>query len=210
MFRALNSCQASGLTASANTAITALIPPRARAFSRVTHVMYRCGTTAHTITLLKSFLPTSGAVSTLTATVAASGTSATVNADPSVGSPAGALANGDWVAIQLDSGEYFISTISGLASLTFTVNALPSQASAGNKVYAFGVPADHASSQTTQAPNPIKGSSILCTASVMNDWSDFASGLIQSLAQEMPLIVHSNNATAAGTFELVSGDHTIN
>lgn len=205
MFRALGGHHASQLTATAGTAITCLIPPRRGAFTRLTRILYRCAGTAHTVTALKALWQT-----TLASAIAASGTSATLAADNGAGTSAGALASNDWIAIQLDDGNYFLSTLASLSTLTGTVSALPSAAAAGNKVFVFGVPGDHTSSQTTAKPNPVDGSQFLCTASILNDWGDYASGICQTLSQEEPLMVHSNNATAAGTFELIAASHTMN
>lgn len=206
MHRALGSCHLTGLTAAAGTAITGLIPPRRAAFTRLTRVQYRCGSTAHTLTFLKAFGKT-----VLAAGVAQSGTSITLAADPGAGTPSGNLANGDWVCVELDGGGFFLSPVSSLTGLTMTVNALPAAAKAGNRVWTFGVPGDHpATSQTTLKPNPERGSALTCTASALNDWSDVASGMCQSLEQDSPLMVHSNNATAAGTFEMAAASYTLN
>lgn len=211
MFRALSSYAASKLTATASTAITCIIPPHRRGRTRLTRILYRCGSTAHTITVMKALGST-----TLTAAVAASGTSITLAADPGTTTAAGAIANSDWIAIRLDDGSVFLTTISSLSTLTMTVNALPSAAAAGSKVWFFGVPGDHASSQTqstvaTISPATIlKGKLFLATVSVMNDWGDAGASIEQTLNIDEPLVVHSDNATAAGTFELVSGVHTTN
>lgn len=212
MHRALGGFQFGGLTATAGTAITALVPPHSRGYSRITKALYRPGATGHALVFLKSF-----GSAELTAAVAASGTSITLDRDPGgttgtpdeVAAPCGAIANGDWLCIELDDGSYFLTTLSSLSTLTMTVNALPSAAAAGNKVWTFGVPGDHpVSSQTAQKPNPIKGFTITTTASVMNEFSDTASGILQSLAPNMPLMVHSANGTNAGVLELLSGSYT--
>lgn len=195
---------ATQLTATAGTAITCLIPPRKRAFTRLTSVLYRCAGTAHTVSLMKAFSRT-----TLAAAAAASATTVVLSANPGTGTPAGAIANGDWIAIKLDDGSFFIATVT-VSGLSMTVAALPAAAAAGNDVFFFGVPGDHTSTQTNPKPNPIKGSQIVCTASVLNSWTDPAAGLCQSLEQYSPLMVHSNNATAAGTFELISAVYSSN
>lgn len=206
MFRALQGFGFSNLTATAGTAITALLPPRARAFTRLTKLLYRCGATAHTVTVLKTLGST-------TLSAAAAGSQAVINltADPGTGTPAGAIAANDFVCVQLDSGEFFLGKVSSVSTLAITLTAnLPSAAAAGNAVWFFGAPGDHTSSQTTTKPNPAVGSQYPATASILNTWDDVASGLHQTLNQNEPLLVHSNNATAAGTFEQVTGSHTMN
>src|SRR4051812_4103449 len=102
MFKALGSHQIAKQTATADTVITALIPPRRNCKTRITSILYQCAGTAHTITLLKAL-----GSSTLTADVAASGTSITLAAAPVTSDAAsGVLANSDWVAIELDNGNY--------------------------------------------------------------------------------------------------------
>lgn len=205
MFRALGGHHASNLTATAGTEITCLIPPKVRAYSRLTRVLYRCGSTAHTITAAKALAST-------TLSAAAAGSQAVINitADSGV-TPPGAIAAGDFVCVQLDSGQYHLGKVSSVSTLAITLTAnLPSAAAAGSKVWFLGAVGDHTSSQTANKPNPIKGSQFPCTASVLNDWGDYASGICQTLNQEEPLLVHSNNATAAGTFEQVSAAYTLN
>lgn len=206
MFRAFNSFQTGGLTAAAGTAITCLIPPyNANSYTVLTRVMYRCAGTAHAIVYMKAL-----GVTTLAADAAASATSVTLSADPGTGTPSGNIATGDWVCIQLNDGSYFLATVT-VSGLVMTVAALPAAASSGNKVWTFGVPGDHpVGTQTNPKPNAIKGYTITATVSVMNDWADYAAGLLRSLTKNSPLMLHSANGTAAGTFELVSAVHTNN
>lgn len=204
---------ASNLTANAGTAITCLIPPRGRSYTLLTGLLYRAGVTAHTITLLKAL-----GVTTLSAAVSASGTSITLTSNPgtntNVTSPAGALANSDWLCIELDDDangkpRYFLTTVSSLSTLTMTVDALPYAAAAGNRVWYFGVPADHASSQTTASDNTLVGSALPATASIRNDFA-IPGGLCKSRHQDEPLLVHSDNASNAGKFELIAAEYTQN
>lgn len=64
---------------------------------------------------------------TLSVTTATAGTSITVN-------DATGIANGDIVGILLDNGETHWTTVSALSGATFTVSALPSQASSGKRI----------------------------------------------------------------------------
>lgn len=206
MFRALGSFSFGKLTATADTAITALLPPRNRAFTRLTSMYYRAGATAHTLTALK-------AVGTTTLSSAAAGAQAVINltADPGTGTGPGAIAANDFVCVELDSGEFFLGKVSSVAALAITLTAnLPSAAAAGKSVWFFGAPGDHVSSQTTVKPNPAVGSQFRGTASTLEKFEDFACGICQTLNQFEPLMVHSDNATAAGHFEQVSGCHTLN
>jgi hypothetical protein len=200
MFRALGSFSFAGLTASAGTAITALLPPRQRAFTRLTRILYRCGGTAHAIVVLKSL-----AQVTLTANAASGQAVINISSDPG-------MAANKFVCVELADGTYHLGRVSSVSSLAVTLSAnLPAAASSGAKVWFFGLPGDHpVSSQTTTRPTPVLGHTVTCTASILNAWEDYGSGIAQSNNQEEPLMVHSANGTAAGTFELISGCHTIN
>lgn len=211
MHRAYGGFQFGGLTASSGTAITALVPPHPRGYSRITKALYRPGATAHALVFMKSFgsaLLAAAAAGSATEITLASDPGAAANTPLGVAAPSGALATNDYLCIQLDDGSYFlaIATVSGLVC---TVAALPAAAAAGNRVWTFGAVGDHpVSSQTTHKPNPIKGFTITTTASVMNEFSDAGSGILQSLAPNMPLMVHSANGTNAGVLELLSGSYT--
>lgn len=195
-----------GLTATAATVITAFIPPRVGFFSLLTRILYRCAGTAHTISIQKSLN-----VTTLTSAAAASQAVINLAVDPGTGTVAGAIANTDYVLVQLDDGTFFLQKVASVASLAITLTTnLPATAAAGNKVWFFGAPGDQpASSQTTQKRNPLLGYQILATVSVMNDWGDNASGICQSNNPNEPIMISSNNATAAGFFELVAGSHVL-
>lgn len=211
MHRALGSFHAGGLTASAGTAITCLVPPHPRGYSRITRALYRPGATAHALVFMKAFgsaLLAAAASASATEITLASDPGAAANTPDGVAAPSGTLATNDWLCIQLDNGSYFLAqaTVSGLVC---TVAALPAAAAAGNRVWTFGAVGDHpVSSQTTHKPNPIKGFTITTTASAMNDFGDAASGILQSLAPNMPLAVYSANGTNAAVLELLTASYT--
>lgn len=204
MYRALGSCSLSNLTSPAGSPITALVPPRLAAFTRLTRVVYRCGATAHMLTALKSLWQT-----TLSALAASGATSVVLTADNGAATPAGALAAGDWLCVELGNGTYYLAQVAAVSSLTCTVAALPAFAPAGAKVWCFGAVGDHASSQTNLTANPAVGSQFPAEAG-LNEWSDPASGVCQSLREEMPLMLHSDNPTNQGRFLVVSASYTVN
>lgn len=205
MFKALGSHCESKLTATAGTPITALFPPRRGAFTRLIKMLYLAGATAHTLTVLKCLGKT-----TLSAAAASSATTVVLTADPGTGTPASGIATNDWIAVQLDDGTFFLAKATGVSTLTITVAALPAGAAAGNNVYFFGAPADHASSQTNPKVNNVVGSAFTCTASVLKDFSDVAAGLHMSLNQNEPIMVYSDNATAAGELQQATAVYTSN
>lgn len=211
MLSAISQFGFGNLTQNAGTVITALCPPRKRAYTRLTGLAYTAAGTAHTLSLMKALSYT-----TLASAVDASGTSVTLSADPGGSSfalaaaVAGAIADNDFVCFELDSGDYFLSIVASLSTLTFTTGAFPSAAAAGRRVWFFGAPGNHTGSQTTSKSITQKGFQILTIASVRNSFSDHASGLLQSNNPWEPLMLHSNNAAAAGIFDQVTGCHTVN
>lgn len=213
MYRALGSFNFGGLTASSGTAITCLIPPHPRGYSRLTRVQYRPGATAHALVFMKAFgstTVTTAQVATDTTVILAADPGAAAQTPDGIASPAGTLATNDWLCIQLDDGTYFLAQAT-VSSLTCTIAALPAAVSVGNRVWTFGATGDHpVSSQTTQKTRNTKGFTITTTASAMNEYGDYAAGILQSLAPNMPLMLYSANGTNAGVLEAVSGVYTTN
>lgn len=189
-----------GLTATADTEVTAVLPPHRELITRLTSALYRCGATAHTISFMKSLGRT-----VLADDAAASQAVVRLKAQP-VATGNDVAAN-DWLVILLSDGTVHLGKVSSVSGLAITLTAnLPAAASRDASVWFMGAPGDHASSKTRTAPRPTVGGQIVATASVMNTWQDFFSGVLQG-EQNEPLMLHSNNATAAGTFELVAGCH---
>lgn len=205
MFRAVSSFHGSKLSAAAGTPITFLCPPRPRCVTRLTSLVYLAGTTAHTLTVLKSVGHT-----TLSAAAAAAATSITVTADPGTGTTPGAIAINDWICIELDNGTYFLTKVTNVASLTLTVSALPTAAAAGRVVWFFGAPGDHTASQTTSRSVPELGSQFTATASTLREFKDVVNGICQTSNLYEPLMLHSDNATVAGEILQASGGHYTN
>ncbi|MCI0352005.1 MAG: hypothetical protein L0Z53_21505 [Acidobacteriales bacterium] len=107
------------------------------------------------------------------------------------------IASGDYLVIQHGDGTYGLYLASALASLTVTINALTKAVVSGDYVWIMGAPGD--------------SSYHLTLKSITNDrveFKDDASGLITSgydigtFSRDGlfdPLVIHSDNATAAGT-----------
>lgn len=180
-------------TASAGTAIMAVVPAIPKMTAHLINVTYNCGATAHTLTLMKPLEP----ALELAEDIAGSGTGLELVAQPSSGN----IANSDIVVIQLDNGDFHASLLSSVDGLTATVSALPSAASAGNKVWTFGATSEAGHSALTMVASkshpentyPQTGQTVLFSAG----------GVFQ------PLIVHSDNATNAGTIENLEAAYTM-
>lgn len=204
MFRALASCSLSNLSAPAGTPITGLVPPLRAAWTRLTRILYRCGATPHTVTVAKALWQT-----TLSASAVSGATSVALAADNGAATPAGALAAGDWLCLELGNGTYYLAQASAVSTLTVALAALPAAAALGNKVWSFGAVDDHESSQTNLAANPLVGSQFVADAG-RNEWGDPASGICCTLREEQPLMLHSDNPGVAGRFDLISAAYAAN
>lgn len=180
-------------TQAAGTTIEVLVPPHVSGVTHITKIVYTAAGTAHTITVMRP-------VGRTTASAAASTGQAVVafTADPNT------IAANDWVAIRHSTDgvtrQYKVSSVAGL-NVTMTAN-LGATVAAGDKIWVFGVAGD---------TNPTDGEAhpgLTGTASVTTSYSDSDSGVVSSYAKDDPLLVQSNNATAAGTIEQVSYSYT--
>lgn len=199
------------LTKTAGTVIDQVVPAKNRLKAVVTSMSYLCGTTAHTLTVMKVMSKTR-----LLANAAASQAVITVAVDLGLAAPRNTvLAANDYVAVQCKDGSTFLSTVASVSgsapSFSITLNnnltvaangpgavnpggqSNPAGNIEGGWVWFFGVVAD----QTATAQ--------LMTVSVANTLSDSTGGVASASSYEEPLFIHSNNATAAGTLSYVNG-----
>ena len=176
------------VTQTADTVITRTIPPSYNAFTHITNLKYTAAGTAHTVTVMRPL----AAPTTLTSAAAAS--QAVIN----VAALAGSLAANDYLVIEKPDGTYHTGIVSSVSTLAVTLTAnVPSGGFAsGAKVWNLGVAADH----TNLVFNGI--------ASATTTYNDYVSSVAATVFKEQPMIVYSNNATAAGTLENVSGGYS--
>lgn len=176
-----NDCYGS-LTQAADTAITRLVPPRAGARAMIASWCYRSAGTAHVLT----FMPV---VMEKKVTVEAAVGATTVTVDSAPTSYDGSIwAAGDWVSIEHDDGTWGEYLISGVSGLVATINALTAGVEVGSRFCFHGAATDHTSRRVTTVASTehvftgdgVRG--VACTAAKDNE----------------PILVHSNNATAAG------------
>jgi len=213
------------ITQTAGTAIVRLITPVFNAVTRLIYLLYTAGSTAHTITVLRPLGKT-------TVASAAAGGQAVINItnDPgkySTTYPGGVsnvaddpIAANDYVVYQTADGNYVCDSVSSVSTLAITMsNNVPSSGVlAGAPFWFFGItsdinPADglaHPQFDTTASAQTTLGGSA----------GQFPAGFVGSIAHPSffasggatagnnmdgtnePLIVISNNATAAGTLEM--------
>ena len=185
----------------------------------ITSALYTTAGTAHTITLMRPFN-----YARIAEAVTANDTTVVLDKDPGVYStnfnyPSplstgtavtadNAIAGSDFVAFQLLDGTWHVTTVASVSSLTVTLttgtpNITGGGAAINTPFYFFGI---------TTNVSPVTGtahSSTLTIASTnrINLADDDILGFMVSNFPGDPMILHSDNATAAGSFEGVSGHY---
>lgn len=215
------------------TIITSLIQPRNKKRTKITTLKYTAAGTAHTLTILRALAKTK-----VVTAVAAAGTSVVLARDPGNysanfaadllagpnsqgvqqgGFPGGTpvvannlIASGDFLAIQMASGFFNLATVSAASTAvsgqcTVTVGAAPTGGyPAGADVYFFG---------TTTDTHPITGEAhpaFSGAASATTTLDNYGGEVAASFGVDEPLLFHSNNATATGVLESISGVYADN
>jgi len=214
------------------TAITSLVQSANRLKTKVTRAKYTAAGTAHTLTFLRplgSKLNPPGPQGAgnrlcnayVTAAVAAAGTTVTINRDPGAyaanfvsdrGTGAAPLASdnliasGDLLGIETAvPGVLYLAAVSGVTvnadgTVTLTVTAAPTGGIPKYaQVFFFGVAGD-TDPRTGEAHPAYSG-----TASTTTDLYADGGSIVESVEPDEPILFYSNNATATGTLELISG-----
>lgn len=192
-------------TASADTAIVALVPPKTKAIARITNIVYRQSTTAHTLRVLKPIAQT-----TIAATAAASQaviTLTSINAGYNTSGAAENLAANDYLAWENDLGYVEFGIISSINTTTKAVTLAASLAvatGAGKRCWLFyeiGRACHWAVTPAASTTNRYESAHGLVDSVLtkQEDAYNYHSG------KGRPLLIYSNNATAAGVLELASG-----
>ncbi len=183
-------------TQTAGTRIRQLIPPRPRTLARITKLVYTAAGTAHTLTVARPINKT-------TASLAAAASQAVINLTADPGVTGNLIAANDLLAIRETDGVtrlYIVSSVSTLA-ITLTTN-LTAGAAAGASVWNFGILTD------TDPRTGVAHPTLAGTASVASTYEDREGGVIAGHEVDSPLLVDSNNATAAGTLNQLSWSYT--
>lgn len=179
------------LTQTAGTVISQLVKSKGNLKTWIALLKYKVGTTAHTLTVMKA----QGPYVTLTADAASGQAVVALSADPGTGTTAGAIAANDNVVLQQDDGSQLMTTVSSVSGLNITLATnLTAKASKGSKFWFYGLTTDG-------HPQYVTGTSD--TETFGSDAS--VCGVSGSDRGGEPLIVQSNNATAAGTFVQIQG-----
>jgi len=201
-------------TQTAGTVIAACVPPRKWRRTKISFLQYTSGATAHTITFLGELGRT-----TLTAAAAGGATSFTLARDPGNYSAApefsgrgitpstanNLLAASDYFVVQLADGTWYMATVSSVSTnadgtVTVTVSAIPSAGIAkGATYFHMGVAGDTDPHRNAANPQLKPGTS--ATTVYPNASGAGGSVIFQSHHPESPVIVYSDNPTAAGTLD---------
>lgn len=209
-------------TETAGTAINVLIPSRLGSRTLLKRISYTAAGTAHTLTLFRPL-----GVTTLSADAAGGQPVVNLDSDPGDYSAYGSvsvsnnpIAANDWVAYRIADGRVVlaqVSSVSGLA-VTLTSNVPSCGARRGTRFWFFGVASD---------VNPATGSAhdtLLAPASATTTYTDdwgFVSSVPPLLGPSLtktwpltgfdePILLQSNNITAAGSFDFVVANYISN
>lgn len=184
-------------TATAGTVINALIPPHPTMTTRVAQAKITAGATAHTLTVLRP-------IGTTKASTAAPTGQAVVNVAANPGPSGNALSANDWIAIRHAADNvtrlYQVSSISSLA-VTLTAN-LAVAVTLNDKIWMFGVAADTDPAIGTAHPTYAIGSGATTTL------TDDTTGIACGHTKDQPVLLQDNNATNAGSIDIVTYTYT--
>jgi hypothetical protein len=183
------------ITQNAGTPITFLMPARPGLKAWVESLIYKSGTTAHVLYLMRAL-----GKAAATAAVAASATSITIAGQPSATRN---LASGDYVVIRQTDGSDFLTTVSGAptvngdGTVTITLAAGLSVGCANKAtLWMMGVTTDaiHLNFPTTASQS-----------NTFNDTVNGAAGIGGATEIGDPLLFYSANGTAPGYLNQLSG-----
>jgi len=188
-------------TQTAGTAITQLIQPRSGSFVRVNKIGYTSGSTGHTLQFLRS----QGSTVTTAASAAGDSTITLSSTSPITSDFSAAtetLAANDYLAVQSTDGTYELVKVSSVSGSVVTLTATLAKAVAsGATVYAFYELARPSSSAGRPAIAFYPTASALST---MGGESPEAA-IVDGDKAGAPVMVHSDNATAAGYIQYLAG-----
>lgn len=178
-------------TAVAGTAITGLVWPMVGAVARIVKMVYICSTTAHTLSILRS----QGTTVTTAASAAGASTLTIDNVAPYSGEN---LAASDYIVVKNTDGsfnEYIISSINTTTKVVTITGTLAKAVSSNATVWAMYEVA------RTAGPNPsLQYKAVVSVTNTFNTESEEV-GIAVSGSTYEPLLIHSDNATAAGTLQ---------
>lgn len=211
------------VTQVADTVITRLIPPERGLFTTLADIWYICGGTAHALTVMRPLgkTYTTAAAAAAQAVINVARNPGTYSHFGTISTADNALAANDYCVYQTADGQYVVDTVASVSSLaiTMTGNVPTAGVLAGAPFWFFGLTTDLNPANNTA--HPVFTLTASATTKLGSDPGDTLVGALGSIApppetrkltsttygrwplngREEPLIIHSNNATAAGTIE---------
>jgi hypothetical protein len=178
-------------TATAGTAIVQVTTRKKGCKTRIDSVVYTAGATAHTLTIMRPIGRTK-----LSAAALAAQAVVVLTADP--GPSGNGIAANDYVVIMRPDGVPHVGVVSAwngtTKALTLTANVPTGGFDSGADVYFYGVIGD--TDPQSQAAHPQYPLADAATTTVSNATGN---GVFGSARAGEPLLLHSGNATNAGT-----------
>lgn len=176
-------------TAAAGTELWRIIPPKTNYRARLNKFIYTAAGTGHVANAMDAL-----AVTSALSEAAASATTIQLSSIPT-SNVSGTIATGDWVVFYYEDGTLDARKVSGITLNTITVAALTKKISKGDPIWFLGAPADHDTDRKFTLP-----ASTTTTREAVE-------GLATGSTNGWPMLLLSDNATAAGTWEQVSYTH---
>lgn len=173
-------------TASADTIIDVLCEGKPGFMSRLSKLRYVSLGTAHTLTCMRVLGTT-----TLSAAAASGQAVVDITADP------GSIAANDYVVVVTPAGVQHLRKVSSVDTLEITLSSnVPAALAAGSTFYFLGIVGDTGHVQFKP------------TVSTATEYTDTVTGVCESNAKGEPMVVNSDNATAAGVIEMTNVAYT--
>jgi hypothetical protein len=183
------------ITATLGTELLRVCPPKAGRFTRVHSTVYDCAGTAHTLTMMVPLDKTQ------VATDAAAG-QAVIKLKAAVADASGTkIAANDYIVVKDETGIFGVYKVASVSGNSITISVSIGSADGSgfvNKVLAdaavwfYGTAADHSKRAFT-----MKASTVTTLPDATNGWCTTPSKF-------QPIVIHSDNSTAAGTLVAVS------
>jgi hypothetical protein len=183
------------ITASFGTELLRVCPPKAGRFTRVHSTVYDCGSTAHTLTMMVPLDKTQ------VASDAASGQAVIKLKKAPVDAGGTKIAASDYIVVKDETGIFGVYKVASVSGLSITITTSVGSADGSgfvNKVLAdaavwfYGTASDHSKRQFT-----MKASTVTTLPDAINGWAT-------SPGKFEPVVIHSDNSTAAGILVAVS------
>ena len=183
------------ITASSGTELLRVCPPKQGRFTRVHSTVYDCSTTAHTLTMMVPLDKTQ------VATDAAAG-QAVIKLKKAVADAGGTkIAANDYIVVKDEAGIFGVYKVSSVSGTSVTIatsigsadgSGFVNKILADSAVWFYGTAADHSKRAFT-----MKASTVTTLPDAINGWCT-------SPGKFEPVVIHSDNSTAAGILVAVS------